>query len=78
MFDWAFLIFLVVVMVTWTVGFLLYTNTVVFDYIFAIANCFQGVIIFVDRCVLNASIRTATVESLKRCINYMVCKHFYF
>ncbi len=60
-------------MVTWTIGFLLYTNSVIFDYLFAVANCLQGVIIFIDRCVMNISIRNATMESLKRIINYMVC-----
>lgn len=72
-FQWAFRIFLVFIMVTWTIGFLLYTNSVIFDYLFAVANCLQGVIIFIDRCVMNTSIRNATMESLKRVINYMVC-----
>lgn len=72
-FHWAFRIFLVFIMVTWTIGFLLYTNSVIFDYLFAVANCLQGVIIFIDRCAMNKSIRNATVESLGRFINYMVC-----
>jgi len=74
--GWAYRGFLICVMLMWTMGFLLFADTIVLDYIFAVANCLQGVIIFVDRCVLNSRIRAETIDYLKRFKIYLVYTYY--
>jgi len=50
---------------TWITGFLLYSESVAVAYIFTIANGLQGVVIFIDRCVLNKKIRNAAIATIK-------------
>lgn len=52
--------------ISWLSGFLLYTETLVFAYIFTITNGLQGVTIMLFRCILNDEVRNAIKERWRR------------
>ena len=58
--------------VTWMTGFLFFSESIVFAFVFTIANGLQGVVIFIDRCLLNRKIRTSVTANLKRFPTYLV------
>jgi len=57
---------------TWITGFLLLTDLLVFAFIFTIANGLQGVVILIDRCILNSKIRNAIAEHFNHFSIYLV------
>lgn len=57
---------------TWITGFLLVTDLIVFAFAFTIANGLQGVVIFIDRCIINRKIRNAIAANVKRLPAYLV------
>ncbi|XP_062572840.1 adhesion G-protein coupled receptor D1-like [Saccostrea cucullata] len=58
-------ILLPVLGVTWVFGFLsISDDVIVFEYIFAILNSFQGFFIFISKCLLNKKIRKAFIRKL--------------
>jgi len=58
--------------ITWVFGFLLFSDLIVFAFIFTIANGLQGVVIFIERCILNKKIRNEIIANLKRFPTYPV------
>lgn len=65
---------LLCLMLMWTIGFLTYGNTpnIILDYIFEIVKCLQGLLIYIDRVVLNVRIRAAVTDRCKRLKTYIV------
>jgi len=49
---------------TWITGFLLYSEYIAMAYIFTIVNGLQGVVIFIDRCIINEKIRNAAIATI--------------
>ncbi len=60
---------------TWITGFLLYSESIAMAYIFTIANGLQGVVIFIDCCVLNKKIRHAAIATIK-CLPVLTLSSF--